>query len=273
MSFIQLKNLKNKVRRIILIVLGLYILLGAALYFFQGAFIFQPSKLPKDHVYKLNYDYEEFLHNVEKGVLINALLIKAKKPKGVIFYCHGNAGNLQRWVTLVEYLVEMNYDVYIMDYRGFGKSDGAVSEEAFYEDVDFCYQHLKQFWSEEDIIVYGRSLGTAAATKVASLNNPRQLILETPFYSIADVAKKRFPMYPIDMLLQYQFPNNNYIGAINCAISIIHGTNDFTVPFSSALKLYEAAPKEQTTFYTVENGGHNNLMNFEEYLNAIAEIL
>jgi alpha-beta hydrolase superfamily lysophospholipase len=273
MSFIHQKNLRKKLKKTFLIILGLYLFIGIGLYFLQESFIFQPSILSKDHTYKLNYEYEEYFHNTEEGALINALHIKAKNPKGVIFYCHGNAGNLQRWGTIVEYFVAMQHDVYIMDYRGFGKSKGAISEAAFYKDVAFSYNHLKQFWDEESIIVYGRSLGNTAATKVAVINNPSQLILETPFFSIIDVAKRRFPIYPIKQMVKYEFPTYKFIKDVKCPISIIHGTTDFTVPYSSAKKLFKVAPKGLTTLITIENGGHNNLRNFEEYQKLIEDIL
>ena len=273
MSFIHRKNLRRRFKKAFLIVIALYLLVGIALYFFQASFIFQPSTLSNDYTYKLSYEYEEYFHSTEEGTLINALHIKANNPKGVIFYCHGNAGDLQRWGTIVEYFVEMQYDVYIMDYRGFGKSEGAISEAALYNDVAFCYNHLKQFWDEENIIVYGRSLGNTAATKIAAINNPKQLILETPFFSITDVAKKRFPIYPVKQMVNYEFPTHHFITDVNCPISIIHGTRDFTVPYSSAKKLFEAAPKDLTTFTTIEKGGHNNLRDFEEYHKAIEDIL
>ena len=273
MSFTHRKNLKKRFKKAFLIVLGVYLLIGIILYFFQESFIFQPSTLSNDYTYKLNYEYEEYFHSTEEGAFINALHIKAKNPKGVIFYCHGNAGDLQRWGTIVEYFGAMQYDVYIIDYRGFGKSKGVISEEALYKDVEFSYNHLKQFWNEEHIIVYGRSLGNTAATKVAAINNPKQLILETPFFSIIDVAKRRFPMYPIKHLVKYEFPTYQFIKDVNCPISIIHGTRDFTVPYGSAKKLFEVAPKYLTTFNTIEQGGHNNLSNFEGYHKAIEDLL
>ena len=273
MSFIHLKNLRIRLKQTFLIILGLYLLFGGGLYFFQESLIFQPSTLSKTYAYNLNYEYEEYFHSTENGALINALHIKAKNPKGVMFYCHGNAGDLQRWGTIVEYFVEMGYDVYIMDYRGFGKSKGVINEESFYNDVAFSYNHLKQYWNEENIIVYGRSLGTTAAAKVAAINNPKQLILETPFLSIIDVAKSRFPMYPVKQLMKYEFPTYRFIKDINCPISIIHGTHDYTIPYSSAKKLFEIAPKSLTTFTTIEKGGHNNLRDFEEYHKVIEDIL
>ena len=273
MSFIHRRNLKTKLKKGALILMSIYVLVGVGLYFLQESFIFQPTTLPKDHVFELSYQFEEYMHNPKEGVVINALHIKSQNPKGVIFYCHGNAGDLQRWGKLVEYLVDLNYDVYIFDYRGFGKSEGTMSEAAFYEDAEFCYQHLKQLWDEDQIIIYGRSLGSAAAVKVASQNKPRALILEAPFSSITDVGKSRFPIYPVSSLLKYEFPNNKYIKDIDYPISIIHGTNDFTIPLSSAQKLFESSNSSNTSFTIIDNGGHNNLQDFDLYHKRIGEIL
>lgn len=273
MSIIVQKNLKEKLKKVFLILLAIYIMVGATLYFLQEKFLFLPETLPLDYSYNLNYDFDEyFLDTPNKGV-INALHIKANNPKGAILYFHGNAGSLKRWSEIAEYFVALNYDVFIMDYRTYGKSKGVLSEQDMYTDAQACYNKLKQFWAEDDIVVYGRSLGSAMATKVASTNNPKHLILETPFYNILDVAKSRFPVFPVKKLLKYQFPNNEHIKGVNCSISIIHGTNDNVVPIKSGEKLFNISNKTKTKFTVVENGSHNNLVNFNTYHNFIKEIL
>jgi len=248
-------------------------MVGTALYVLQEKFLFLPEILPKDYKYELTYKYDEYFLDTPNDGVINTLHIKAKNPKGAILYFHGNAGSLKRWSVIAEYFVAINYDVYIMDYRTYGKSKGVLSEEALYNDAQECYKHLKQFWNEENITVYGRSLGSAMATKMASINNPKQLILETPFYNIADVAKKRFPIFPVKSLLKYRLPNNEHIKTVKCPIAIIHGTNDYVVPFNSAEKLYKESPKDKTTFTVIENGSHNNLHEFDVYHAFIKEIL
>ncbi len=273
MLYTRPKSLKQKLKKLALILLGLYIMVGTALYVLQEKFLFLPETLPQDYTYELAYDYDEYFLDTPDNGVINALHIKAINPKGAILYFHGNAGSLERWSKIVEYFVAKNYDVYVMDYRTYGKSKGVLSEEALYNDAQVCYDHLKQFWNEDNIIVYGRSLGTAMATKMASVNNPKKLILETPFYNIVDVAKKRFPIFPVKSLLKYELPNNEHIKQVKCSISIIHGTNDYVVPFKNGEKLYKASPKHKTTFTVVENGGHNNLNTFDEYHTFIEEIL
>lgn len=248
-------------------------MIGSALYLFQEKLLFLPTVLPQDHVYEFKHDFKEYFLETDDEAIINTLHFKAKKPKGAILYFHGNAGDLQRWGSIVGYFVDMNYDVYVMDYRTYGKSKGALSESAFYKDAIQCYNHLNQFWKAENITIYGRSLGGAMATYIASEKEHKQLILETPFYNVEDVAKHRFPIFPVKRLLKYRFPNNEYIKNVTSQITIFHGTDDYVVPFSSAQKLFNVAPKEQTEFVTIEEAGHNNLIEFETYRAKVEALL
>lgn len=246
---------------------------GSLLYFLQESMLFLPSTLKQDYVFQFEYPFEELFLKPDKNTQINAIHFKTEKPKGVILYFHGNAGDLSRWGTVAEYFVAMNYDVFIMDYRTYGKSFGELSEQAFYNDAQYCYNFLKEQYEEKDITVYGRSLGTAMATFVASGNGPKQLILETPYYSITDVAKSRFPIFPVERLLRYRFPSYQFVQSISCPILMFHGTDDAVIPFQSAKKLYDETPVTSTEFVIVEGGAHNNLMTFEIYQEAIKKIL
>lgn len=273
MSSILPKKLNKTFKKLTLLILGPYIMVGSVLYFLQETFLFRPESLSQDHVYNLEYDFEEHFLRIDDETIINSLHIKAEAPQGAIIYYHGNAGNLERWSAIVTYFVDLGYDVYVMDYRTYGKSTGKLSEKALYNDAQKCYDHLKQFWNEKDIIVYGRSLGSAMASKIASMNNPKKLILESPFYNIADVAKQRFPIFPTKRMLSYKLPNNEHIKEINCPISIFHGTNDMVVPFSSGEKLFHESKKGKTTLTIIENGGHNDLIEFDDYHDQIKKIL
>ena len=247
-------------------------MIGSALYFFQEKLMFLPTTLQQDYQYQFDYEFEELFFQTEKEATINALHFKAKQPKGVILYFHGNAGDLSRWGAITSYFVGMDYDVLVMDYRTYGKSTGKLSEEAFYLDAQYCYDYLLKHYSESDITVYGRSLGTGIASYLASKNQPKQLILETPYYSILDVAKHRFPMFPVGSLLKYKFPTFQYLPKANCPITIIHGTEDSVVPFSSGKKLTSLSI-DQLQFIPVIDGSHNNLIHFETYRLAIQERL
>ena len=209
----------------------------------------------------------------EDGAVINAIHFKTENPKGVILYFHGNAGNLSRWGEITEFFVEKNYDVFVMDYRTYGKSTGKLSEQALYKDAQMCYDYILERYKKTEIIIYGRSLGTGMATYLASNNNPKKLILETPFYSLADVAKGRFSLFPTKKLLKYDFPSYKYVQDVICPISIFHGTDDGVIPYASGIKLFNSMEQKDKVFFTIENGEHNNLVEFEAYHSQLQKIL
>lgn len=248
-------------------------MISTALNFLQEKIMFFPSVLEQDYQYQFNHNFEELNLNTEDGAKLNAIHFKVEKPKGVVLYFHGNAGDLSRWGTIAEFFVEKRYDVLIMDYRTYGKSTGKLSEAVFYSDAQLFYNYLKEHYDEKDITLYGRSLGTGVATYLASKNKPKQLILETPYYSILDVAKDRFPIFPVEKLLKYKFPTHQFIKDVSCLITIFHGTNDQVVPYTSAKKLFEESSKVKTTFITIDGGAHNNLINFEAYHQQIEKVL
>ena len=130
-----------------------------------------------------------------------------------------------------------------------------------------------QRYSEDAIILYGRSLGTGIASFVAHKNKPKSLILETPYYSIEDVAQQRFPIFPVSKLLRYKFSTNEFIKSVNCPIFIFHGTEDKVVPYASGLKLKGKRPSNKITFISLKGGGHNNLMQYDAYNLQIDKIL
>jgi uncharacterized protein len=266
------KRLKRKLKKYTIVLLVLYAMIGSALYLFQEKLLFLPTSLKQDYVYEFNHNFEEIFLEPENDVLINALHFKSSQPKGVLLYFHGNAGDLSRWGKITEKFVDLQYDVFVIDYRTYGKSKGKLSEEALYKDAEYCYKYLLKQYSENDITLYGRSLGTGIASYLAANNKPNRLILETPYYSILDVAKKRFPVFPVKQLLKYHFPNFEYLPKVDCPITIFHGTDDNLVPFSSGKKLSKLNLKT-LEFVTIKGGGHNNLVEFEKYHKTIEKLL
>lgn len=273
MLYTRTKKAKQRLKKAILIIASLYFLIGIALNMFQEKLLFLPTVLPQDYKYNSVYNFEELNLKTEDHATLNAIHYKVENPKGVILYFHGNAGDLSRWSKVSEFFVAKDYDVLIMDYRTYGKSRGKLSEQAFYNDADLFYSHLKKQYKEEDITVYGRSLGTGIATYIASKNKPKQLVLETPYSSIADVAKDRFPIFPVKWLLKYKFPSQNFIKNVTCPITIFHGTEDAIVPYKFGKKLASKAKQNQVNFITIDSGSHNNLISFKEYLEGIDEVL
>ncbi|TAI48761.1 alpha/beta hydrolase [Flagellimonas allohymeniacidonis] len=235
----------------------------------QEKLIFLPTQLPQDYEYSFNREFDEFFLRSEDGAQLNALHFKAEKPKGLILYFHGNAGDLSRWGLITSKLVDFGYDVLVMDYRSYGKSTGRLSERTLYSDAEMFFEHALKSYDEEQIIVYGRSLGASIATNLTSKNQPHKLILETPFYNLEDVAKERFPLLPINQLLRYKMESNEFIQNVKIPIRIFHGTADRVVSYESGKRLYDAIPLSDKKLYTIEEGGHNNLDEFEAYWEAL----
>ncbi|SNY99874.1 alpha/beta hydrolase [Flagellimonas pacifica] len=263
----------QKLKRIGVSVLVLLSLLTLMLTMFQEKLIFLPTKLPQDFDYSFPYDFEELFLETDDGARLNAIHFKKENPKGLVLYFHGNAGDLSRWGQIMSPFVDLGYDVLVMDYRGYGKSTGALSEKALYKDAQMFYDHVLKEYPENEIVVYGRSLGASIATQLASNNSPKKLILETPFYSLLDVAEGRFPFLPVRYVLKYKMPSFDYIQKVQGPIRIFHGTTDDVVPYESGKKLFEAIPISDKKMYTIKNGNHNNLIEFEVFREGIKQEL
>ncbi len=160
----------------------------------------------------------------------------------------------------------------LVDYRGFGKSTGKRSEKDMLNDMQFVYKELTRTYPEQHIIVYGRSIGSGFATKVASDNKPRYLILDAPYYSFLKVAERFLPILPVRYVLRFHLRADKWIRQVNCHTYIIHGTKDWLIPIKHSERLQKINPGK-ITLIRIHKGGHNNLPSFDEYHNFIRDIL
>ena len=257
--------------RIFYISLTLYLLLCGALYSYQENLIFFPKKLDKEYQFRFNQNFEELNIESENNFILNGLLFKAKNSKGLIFYLHGNAGALDSWGEVAKTYTDLNYDLFILDYRGYGKSEGKIeNQEQLFQDNQNAYNELKKRYSENNIIIIGYSIGTGLASKLASQNAPKLLILQAPYYSLVDMMEQSYPIIPTS-ILKYKFTTNEYLA--ECPYTIIfHGNEDKVIYYGSSAKLKEAYP-DKITLITLENQGHNGITYNEKYQENIKRIL
>ncbi|MEQ8907281.1 alpha/beta fold hydrolase [Ekhidna sp.] len=258
---------------IILIIVSIYVIVNVAAYFLQEKFLFKPEKLPPDFQFK----YEEQTvqeHNLYIGddVRINGVHFSVEKPKGVVMYLKGNSRSIKGWGKFAIDFNRLGFDVVMVDYRGFGKSTGRRSEREIKGDLQKVYDILKSKVKEKYIIIYGRSMGSGFAAKLASNNNPRMLVLESPYYSMQKMAKRYIPFMPASLILKFPLRTYKWIKYVECPIKIIHGTKDKLIPYKSSLSLANIKPNI-TRLYSVIGGGHNNLHTFEEYHRMLEEAL
>lgn len=238
----------------------------------QEYFIFQPVRLDKDFSFQFNQPFEEINLEADDGGKINALHFKSENAKGVILYFHGNAGNLVRWGELNDEFRAHQYDLFIMDYRGFGKSTGKQTQKTFFNDALQCYDYVAQQYQSEEIVIYGRSMGSGPASYLASQRPAKHLILETPFYSMSSLFESYYPILPKWFTFKFSFKNFKYIKKAEYPVTIFHGTNDIIVPYEGAEKL-KTVLKEKDEFISIEGGTHNDLYIFQAYQEKLSEIL
>ncbi|MGD9100972.1 MAG: alpha/beta hydrolase [Anaerolineae bacterium] len=257
--------------RLLVVVLCSYVAVCLALYLWQEKLLFYPESLPPDFRYTFPGPFDEVTLLVE-GAALNALHFRAERPQGVVLYLHGNAGSLRTWGSVASDFIVHGYDVFILDYRGYGKSTGRITRErVLHEDVALAYAYLQRRYAEEEIVVYGRSLGSGLAAYLARSNRPRMLILETPYYSIEELARASFPFAP-SFLLKYPLHTDRWIGEVACPVYFFHGTWDEFIPHTSSERLARLVETEHELFI-IEGGGHNDLSEFEQYDEGLARIL
>ena len=257
--------------KIILIIIGIYFLLLSLLFFFQEKIIFHPHKLSKDHKFNFNMDYEELNIETKDGILLNGLLFKSNIKKGVIFYLHGNAGSLESWGEVARLYTDLNYDVFILDYRGFGKSGGKIiNEEQLFSDNQLAYNEILKRYSEKNVIILGYSIGTGLSAKLASENKPKLLILQAPYYSLIDVMKHSFSFIP-EFILKYKLETNKYLRNCKMPIIVFHGDKDKVIYYASSIKLKK--DNKMIKLITLKQQGHNGITDNSEYIKEIKEIL
>ena len=160
----------------------------------------------------------------------------------------------------------------MLDYRGFGKSTGKRGEKEMLNDMQFIYEKLKEEYKEDHLIIYGRSMGSGFASKLAADNRPRYLILDAPYYSFRKVVERLLPILPISLVLRFHLRTDKWMDAVKCHTYIIHGTKDRLIPISHSEKLQKINPR-LITLIRIHGGHHNDLPSFDEYHNFIRDIL
>ncbi len=257
------------------IALSVYVVLILGLILFQRFILLHPQKLAKDYHFDFPKSQEIFVQ-VSTAIDLNVLRFSSQDSvsKGVVLYYHGNSDNLARWGEYATQFTERGYDVVMYDYRGFGKSNGRLDEKNLLSDAQFIFDDLSRRYNPDKIILYGRSLGTGAAIKVASENPVKMLILETPYYSIPDAVTSVLPIFPFKYVTEFQVNAYEWLPMVHCPIHVFHGTDDRIIPYSQSKKLLESAKRNPDKILTTLQGGHHRgLENFKEYQAKLDSIL
>ena len=262
---------KRRIRRTLTGLVIFYISSGIALYLLQDVLFFHPKPLPPGHRFQFNQPFKEINIPVEnRNLNLIQFAATSPTPKGVILYFHGNMRNVERYAPFMPVFTKKGYEVWMMDYAGFGKSTGKRTEQSMYEDAMRIYWMAAEKFPVTEIIIYGRSIGSGVASWLASKEQVQQLLLETPYYSIAELARHYAPIYPVQVLSKYEFPIYQFLQNIKIPVTIFHGTNDELIPYKQAKRLGNI---EGVRLITIPGVEHNNLSTFPVYQTTIDTLL
>lgn len=260
------------VLRLLLFVLVVYGLISLIVYYLQERLIFLPESNGPGTRYSFGLPFEEVRIPVD-GAILHGLYFHAGDfhggdAKGVIVYFHGNAGSLRTWGGVAPDLVARGYDVFIVDYRGYGQSTGQITSELqLHRDMDKVYALARTRYEPEKIILYGRSIGSPLAARLAAQEPVGLLILETPFYSLEVVARRQLPILPMS-LLKYPMKTHAWLEHVESPVLILHGTADEVIPFADGERLLFHV-RTPASFHAIEGGRHNDLARFPAYHAAL----
>lgn len=251
-----------------------YALGGIILYYTQDKMLFHPEPVAAYQVYDFPKPYEEQFITYDSTTQFHLVKFPANtdSTKGVLLYFHGNRKNIGHYAKYAQLFTKHGYSVWMCDYPGFGKSTGQRTEVILYDEAEQVYKLARQQYDKQQIVIYGKSLGTGIASYLASKRDCKQLFLETPYYSITSLARQFAFIYPVGQLMTYKIPQAEYLKKVTAPITIVHGTNDWTTFYSNALRLKKSL-KTGDQFITIRCGEHNGLTNSLQVQQAIQQAL
>ena len=264
---------RRRIFRWVKVIIVVYSILGIALYYLQDTLLFHPEAIAKDKSYQFKYPFREVNLPFNASSNINIIEFTTNgPPKGVVLYFHGNRKNVSHYAHFAPEFTRNGYEVWMIDYPGFGKSTGEFSEQSVYQWSLLLYKLSRTRFSRDSIIIYGKSFGSGIAAQLASIRDTRRLILETPYYSIPSIVAEYAPIYPVNKMIRFKIPTYQYLQNVTAPITMFHGTSDWTIWYSNAKRL-SAFLKPGDEFITVKGGSHNDLHRFNLFQEKLDSVL
>ncbi|MZG53360.1 MAG: alpha/beta hydrolase [Nitrospinae bacterium] len=240
--------------------------------------IFHPSKFPEGYwdPASMGLEVQDINFQSKDGKKLHGWFVGSPQARATLLWFHGNAGNLSHRLDNIQRLLPLNLNIFIFDYRGYGKSEGEPDEEGIYLDSLAAYNRILEIEgvSVDSLFLFGRSLGGICAVETALHKPARGLILESVFTSASDMSRKISPLIPLGWAIRSKLDAVNKVPDITLPKLFLHGNRDEIVPFDLGKKLYDAAA-DPKFFYTIEGAGHNDtyIMGGRDYYKALDEFI
>jgi len=265
---------RKKVFKWFQIIAIVYLLGGIALYFLQDYILFHPVSLKRNHAFNFHQPYSDITIPVNEKDTIHLVDFQStgSVTKGVLLYFHGNKKNISWYSKYVPHFTKQGYQVLMIDYPGFGKSTGKLTEKKLYDWALQVYKIAIKRFASDSIIIYGKSMGTGIAAQLASTRDCKRLILETPYYDFPSVVSQYLPFYPVKWMLHYRFPTNDYLQNVTVPITLFHGTKDWVVPYKNSKRLIKLL-KKSDELISIPGGHHNDLFSYRQTLYKLDSLL
>ncbi|QJQ95110.1 MULTISPECIES: alpha/beta hydrolase [Halomonadaceae] len=259
---------------------AIYALVVGLAWAFQDRLLYVP--LGREHVAtpaEIGLAWESVALETEDGLMLDAWWVPAAEPRGTLLFLHGNAGNISHRLASLAHFNRLGLSVLILDYRGYGRSEGRPSEAGIARDARAGWRWLREERGlpASEIVLFGRSLGSAVAAELAHRKRgddlPAGVILESPFRSVPHLAQQLYPFLPVRWLSRFDYPTQEYVKQIASPLLVIHSREDEIIPFSEGEAVFEAASEPKQML--VIGGGHNTgfIDSEVEYLQGIEHFL
>ena len=255
----------------ILSLVAVLVILTALIYFFQDRVVFIPTDEIVLTPNEVNLPFEEVFIEVDSGQRIHTWYFPVEGAASTVLFFHGNAGNISHRVYTAQFLTSLGVNLLLVDYRGYGRSDGRASEAHVYADAKAAYDWLtkEKQATPGSIILFGRSLGGAVAVELATRVECGGLVVESSFTSANEMGKIMLPWMPTWMMTRFSFDSEHRITQVHCPVLVTHSPDDDLIPYEMGRRLFAAAPSPKE--FIQLSGGHNDRVYYDSdiYVNGL----
>jgi fermentation-respiration switch protein FrsA (DUF1100 family) len=246
--------------KLMLVIAACYGLLVVVVYFMQGRMLYLaniPSRTLTMTPADVGMDYQDVSIETSDGVTLHGWFIVGRSSRVLLFF-HGNAGNISHRLDSIQQFHDLGLSVLIIDYRGYGQSEGRTTESGIYRDADAAWRYLIEDRGTPagDIVIFGRSMGASVASRLAAQYQPLALIVESSFTSVPDIAQDLYPWLPARWLSRLSHATRDYIQDVRCAVLVVHSRDDEIIPFHHGEAIFASANEPRTLLAI--RGTHND---------------